>query len=174
MRFLLVALAGLCPAHADVFKCESGGQVTFQDRPCDESSTQSEVSIRSAPTDYSRIKAREILQRLQVRTDAASPAVSDSTGAQWIASAQGLVRQMMKDPSSAEFRGDFHRSLNGVDDYVVCGEVNAKNSYGGYVGYKHYYQIAGELPQIAPDNSFEFEGYWLRYLAACTGEVPPA
>lgn len=41
------------------------------------------------------------------------------------------VLERLKDPTSAQFRG--LRFVNG--DTVLCGEVNARNSYGGYVGF---------------------------------------
>ncbi|RKG40717.1 hypothetical protein [Acinetobacter sp. WCHAc060007] len=42
--------------------------------------------------------------------------------------AQDSVKKLLKDPSSAEFR-----NMNGL-----CGEVNSKNSFGGYGGYKRF------------------------------------
>lgn len=49
------------------------------------------------------------------------------------------VRGMLKDPSSAMFRNlKVQPYLNG---HVLCGEYNAKNSYGGYVGFKPF--VAG-------------------------------
>ena len=43
----------------------------------------------------------------------------------------------MKDPDSVQFRNiKFYRyDNNGKDSYVATGEVNGKNSYGGYVGF---------------------------------------
>jgi hypothetical protein len=43
------------------------------------------------------------------------------------------VREMLKDPASAQFRNV--RVVDHAKGKVVCGEVNAKNSYGGYVGF---------------------------------------
>src|SRR5690348_13960356 len=43
-----------------------------------------------------------------------------------------LVASSMKDPGSVQFRNLRRKN----DQYnIVCGEVNAKNSYGGYVGF---------------------------------------
>jgi len=44
---------------------------------------------------------------------------------------RGFVEKSLKDPGSAEFR----------NQYGICGEVNAKNSFGGYTGFKRF--IAG-------------------------------
>lgn len=45
------------------------------------------------------------------------------------------VLNSLKDPDSAQFQN--------VKGY--CGEVNSKNSYGGYVGFKRYVSIDGEV-----------------------------
>jgi len=47
------------------------------------------------------------------------------------AAVRDAVRESLKDPDSAMFR-------NQVDG---CGEVNAKNSFGGYVGYRRFYTM---------------------------------
>lgn len=44
--------------------------------------------------------------------------------------ARAAITKDFKDPDGAEFRNVF------VTPFGVCGEVNAKNSYGGYTGYK--------------------------------------
>lgn len=45
------------------------------------------------------------------------------------------VRGKLKDPDSAKFSGIYATSKpEMVGDPIVCGLVNAKNSYGGYVG----------------------------------------
>ena len=43
------------------------------------------------------------------------------------------VRGSLKDPKSAEFRGVYSFQL--FDAQMICGEVNAKNSMGGYTGF---------------------------------------
>lgn len=45
----------------------------------------------------------------------------------------------LKDPDSATFQAV--RLVDYFEGKVVCGRVNAKNSYGGYVGYKPF--VAG-------------------------------
>jgi len=63
------------------------------------------------------------------------------------AAQQGVARAVadqMKDPNSAQFR-NWHafQSNHGV---LVCGEVNARNSFGGYVGFTHF------LAHVTPDG----------------------
>lgn len=48
------------------------------------------------------------------------------------------ILESMKDPDSAKFR----RITISPDGSMVCGEVNAKNSMGGYVGFKKFVNIA--------------------------------
>lgn len=49
------------------------------------------------------------------------------------------VAGQLKDPDSAKFR-DLERIGK-----AVCGEVNAKNSYGGYIGYQRFYADDDEV-----------------------------
>lgn len=62
-----------------------------------------------------------------------------------------LVTNSMKDPESVRFRNV--RVFRGV---AVCGEVNAKNSYGGYVGFKRFFVLAGATMSIE-ENASEFD-----------------
>ena len=57
--------------------------------------------------------------------------------AQLIAQAKAAVTKDLKDPDSALFRNlAVYTTSTGA--LAVCGEFNAKNSYGGYVGYKQF------------------------------------
>ncbi len=59
------------------------------------------------------------------------------------------VTNDFKDPDSAKFRNervfrikrniDTDDATEGTDGIYVCGEVNGKNSYGAYVGYRRYW-----------------------------------
>ncbi len=53
-----------------------------------------------------------------------------------IAAAQVAAKKDLKDPDSARFQNLRIAEYDGGN--VVCGEINAKNSYGGYVGYKRF------------------------------------
>ena len=54
--------------------------------------------------------------------------------------ARGMLIDSLKDPLSAQFRSDSLFQQN----KVVCGEINAKNSLGGYVGFKRYIAKSGQ------------------------------
>lgn len=58
------------------------------------------------------------------------------TNDQAIAKAQQAVAGSLKDPDSAKFRNVAVKDFGSLK--VVCGEVNGKNSYGGYVGFKRF------------------------------------
>ena len=56
------------------------------------------------------------------------------------------VLQRLSDPDSAQFRNE--RLVTGwsgwqVESSILCGEVNAKNRMGGYVGYVKFSSVAG-------------------------------
>jgi hypothetical protein len=50
--------------------------------------------------------------------------------------AKKVVANSLKDPSSAQFRNV--QLVPYKDSHVICGEVNGKNSYGGYVGFRPF------------------------------------
>lgn len=53
-----------------------------------------------------------------------------------LSNAHELAVVGLKDPDSALFRKE--RVIDAEGQTVVCGEVNARNSMGGYVGYKNF------------------------------------
>lgn len=53
--------------------------------------------------------------------------------------AKAVVSAGFKDPSSAQFRN--LRTVELTSAIAVCGEVNAKNSYGGYVGFVQFSKV---------------------------------
>lgn len=55
---------------------------------------------------------------------------------------QDRVRAQLKDPDSAEFRAGHFSEKGGAK--VVCGEVNSKNSFGGFTGFQRFI-AAGNL-----------------------------
>lgn len=59
--------------------------------------------------------------------------LTKNTQKQAIAKTKEIVSASLKDPSSSQFRNV--RIVDYSDGKVICGEVNGKNSYGGYVGF---------------------------------------
>jgi hypothetical protein len=71
---------------------------------------------------------------------------------------EDAVRQVMKDPDSAQFR-DIERCKE--SDKVWLGEVNAKNAFGAYAGYTIFFYDGDEV--YLPDHP-RFEGAATRCL----------
>lgn len=71
------------------------------------------------------------------------------TESQCLATAENHIAGLLKDPSSAQFRGETPCTkgwsgkapllgMAAVSGYVQTGQVNGKNSFGGYVGFRNY------------------------------------
>ena len=69
-----------------------------------------------------------------------------------IAKGKEAVANGMKDPFSAVFKD--LRLMKFRDMYVTCGQVNAKNSYGGYVGFRDF--VAGISKYDAYDTDTKY------------------
>jgi hypothetical protein len=66
------------------------------------------------------------------------------------------VKEKLKDPDSAQFQNQFI-GIKGAP----CGEVNSKNSFGGYGGFKRYISVGRELTVLESDsNPTEFDATW--------------
>ncbi|WOC01223.1 MULTISPECIES: hypothetical protein [unclassified Providencia] len=70
--------------------------------------------------------------------------------------AENRLKENLKDPSSAEFR-DSRMGSGGS----VCGQVNSKNGFGAYTGYKKYIQIGPAT--MVDDGSDDFNKQWESY-----------
>ena len=94
---------------------------------------------------------------------------------------QQRVMDVLKDPDSAKFRGVkfFRRSGAG------CGEVNAKNSMGGYVGYTWFVAFKDGEVRLEPreasatasveelvDAAAKRRGFLMLVEANCTDGPP--
>lgn len=64
-----------------------------------------------------------------------------------VVEAKAAIRDALKDPDSAKFKGVFVNPAT----KAVCGEVNAKTPMGGYMGYRKFYWLPGDtfIAQIA-------------------------
>lgn len=92
-----------------------------------------------------------------------------------------LVRDRMKDPSAVQFRA-LHVGASGA----LCGEMNAKNSYGGYVGFKPFVVQDGQATIVTDEGREERKDLsnaqwaWERqldqqqYEKACAEETAPS
>jgi hypothetical protein len=66
------------------------------------------------------------------------------------------VREKVLEPAQAQFRNQFIGKGG-----APCGEVNAKDAFGGYIGFQRYISVARDLTLLAQDVSpAEFEAQW--------------
>ena len=84
-----------------------------------------------------------------------------------ITAAQDAAKKGLKDPDSAKFQNLRIADFDGGK--VVCGEINAKNSYGGYVGYKRF--VAGTSAATIYNTSSKYpdinDAFNAGIVAAC-------
>jgi len=84
-------------------------------------------------------------------------AIALATGCSPSFTGKEAVLDQLKDPASAEFRNVNVSTFSGSP--LVCGEVNAKNSHGGYTGFRHFmikedrvYLASDELSSVRIDG----------------------
>jgi hypothetical protein len=68
---------------------------------------------------------------------AESPADRETREMVWMERGKDAARSKLKDPDSAKFQNVyFHQGKDGVP--LTCGEINSKNSFGGYGGFQKF------------------------------------
>lgn len=106
-------------------------------------------AVQADAFDCGKIKEKKV--RLSCEQATKKPAPIDQKAIEqkkFIEVAKASIAKKMMDPNSVQFRNlTYVESALRKDDEPVrhglCGEVNAKNSYGGYVGFKLFYVDAG-------------------------------
>lgn len=82
---------------------------------------------------------------------------------------QAVVRDSLVDPDSAKFRGLYFSKVHGLQ--YMCGFVNARNSMGGYTGYRPFY-AATAYSVIADGDVTEVNAWTLDDMKGkCSGAV---
>lgn len=89
-----------------------------------------------------------------------------ATKAELIKASQEAVREQMKDPESARFRN------MKVYDITVCGEVNAKNSYGGYNGFKRFFALGGTVARV--EGGMDNDAFVISHAQFCSTKAERA
>lgn len=84
--------------------------------------------------------------------------VTGPSEARIMGTAFSVVRASLKDPGSAQF-GPAKRYVAANQQSVVCGTVNAKNSFGGYIGVKRFV-YSYESNSLAFEDSPDFPSLW--------------
>jgi hypothetical protein len=78
-----------------------------------------------------------------------------------VVASQDGVRSRLKDPDSAEFRNVGYYSGGEEGASAVCGEVNAKNSFGGFTGFERFVALGKDIAFLESDVApSEFAKVW--------------
>ena len=89
-----------------------------------------------------------------------APLAFTQTETEKLESAQADVREELKDPDSAKFK-DLRVVSNTEDVESVVGEVNARNSYGGYTGFKPFCVTHGVVTFVDYEKEYTLDIYAL-------------
>lgn len=131
MKYFLLAVALALPVSAQVYKCEVDGKTTFSQVPCSEDAELTEYKNQQS-TSYSYqpfVATAYVVELDEILAE----------------EAKEKIRAMLKDPDSAIF-SDLITTIapDNKNKLGICGNVNAKNSYGGYTGKTAFTVIEGE------------------------------
>lgn len=139
----LMTVLAAAPAWA-ITKCVGAdGRVTYQETACAQDQAAKEIKAAPAPAgqgNYSNTQAKF------------SAAVIDQDAAREIVTKDvQFARSRMKDPDSSKFDSMrvFRFNAFGKTIDMTCGNLNAKNSYGGYTGSKPFWVYEGVFTQTA-------------------------
>ncbi|MBI2278187.1 MAG: hypothetical protein HYU74_12605 [Dechloromonas sp.] len=78
------------------------------------------------------------------------------------ARAETAVKKKLRDPDSASFRNLQVSWLSGSP--IVCGQVNAKNSFGGYVGFCRFVAAGSDVAYLESEMApGEIEKVWAQF-----------
>ncbi len=118
-------------------------------------------------------KAVKATQQEKAKVDAAK-AVQEAQ----IAAAKSRLEGALKDPTSVQYRNliaVLHTSTLREASHTTCGEINAKNSYGGYVGFRRFiYEENDKSIEFEPTKDatpYTQKFFEVSYLIGCTPQA---
>lgn len=80
----------------------------------------------------------------------------------WMQKGMEAAKAKLKDPSSAQFRGVyFNQGADGIP--MTCGEVNSKNSFGGYGGFQKFVSAGKSDLTFLEEQVADFSTVWNRF-----------
>ena len=97
---------------------------------------QIEMSLDYAPTPF---VSAEPVQPIAGLMPDERRTFAEADFSAFVEEAKQNITAGLKDPNSVQFR-KLHVAHEGAKP-VLCGELNAKNSYGGYVGFRRFYAM---------------------------------
>lgn len=88
----------------------------------------------------------------------------------WIERGKDQIKTRLKDPDSASFREVHFYSGGGVP--VTCGEVNSKNSFGGYTGFERFIAAGSQLAVVESDmtSPSELAEVWEKFCVKAASD----
>ena len=102
----------------------------------------------------------------KIETGAATAADQENREISWIERGKAAARSKLKDPESVQFQNIyFHRGKDNIP--MTCGEINSKNSFGGYGGFQKFISAGRpELTFLAEQmTAKDFSEVWNRFCA---------
>jgi hypothetical protein len=106
-------------------------------------------------------------QDLSIDTSASDAAAEQNNKEfAWMERGKDAARAKLKDQDSARFRNvRFHKGKDGVP--MTCGEVNSKNSFGGYGGFQKFISAGrAEFTFLSEQmDAAEFTKVWNQFCA---------
>ncbi|MCU4582839.1 hypothetical protein KTJ32_17730 [Acinetobacter gyllenbergii] len=109
-----------------------------------------------------------MLKKLTLAILITIPAMTHANNTSLIQNAKQSIRESIKDPRSAQFQHiRVVKNLRG--ETAVCGEVNAKNAFGGYVGFTPFMYVDGGSYLASGDKDYQEDFYYVYILSGCMG-----
>jgi hypothetical protein len=65
--------------------------------------------------------------------------------ARFVKGAKEKIEAQLKDPTSVQYKGLFVSKRADSGELILCGQVNAKNGYGGYDGFHPFISSTGSM-----------------------------
>lgn len=112
-----------------------------------------EIAARVAQQEAEKKAADEAIEREKQAAEAKLKQAEMAEQEVALSSAKKEIERSIKDPAAVQYR-NLKLAKHSNFGYTVCGELNAKNGFGAYVGFKRFiYQDVGSL-RYEPDLEF--------------------
>lgn len=163
-------MKGLVKRHAEAIEdaTESNDQVMavtwpgLEGRPANHCSvdrkTRKIVSIGKGDKAFTGERLEKLIAESEATTKLLDE-IKSGNYSNFVAQAKNALTADFKDPATAQYRNMF---ISGGTMPVLCGEVNAKNSYGAYVGFRRFYATGKPMLNSVEKASadYVFENMW--------------
>ncbi len=90
---------------------------------------------------------------------------TDSKKIAWMQKGMEAVKSRLKDPGSADFRNVFFHQGKDAPP-MTCGEVNSKNSFGGYIGHQRFVSAGKPDLTFLESDVRDFGPIWARFCVS--------